>query len=137
MSILTKSLVVLPDGKISATNTENKKVYIQPIVRIETLDAIEKLTMHGSDSITITIDATIETIQGDTFSGDFAQLKVLVRQLANLSNSVTSPDFLTSVGLGDVPGHKLVTMNARAPVVDKADAPQDIWCQKGASPARS
>ncbi len=88
MAILTKSILVLEDGKISAFDFQNKETYIQPEIIVNTLDAIEQITMFGQFRETINIDTTIQSIDGVAFAGTFAQLETALRLAAKKANGL-------------------------------------------------
>ncbi len=88
MAILTKSILVLEDGKISAFDFQNKETYIQPEIIVNTLDAIQQITMFGQFRETINIDTTIQEIDGVAFAGTFAQLETELRLAAKKANGL-------------------------------------------------
>ena len=88
MAILTKSILVLEDGKISAFDFQNKETYIQPEIIVNTLDAISQITIQGQFKETINVDITIQTINGVAFGGNFAQLETALRLAAKESNGL-------------------------------------------------
>ena len=88
MAILTKSILVLEDGKISAFDFQNKETYIQPEIIVNTLDAISQITIQGQFKETVTVDITIQTINGVAFVGNFAQLETALRLAALKSNGL-------------------------------------------------
>jgi len=88
MAILTKSILVLEDGKISAFDFQNKETYIQPEIIVNTLDAISQITIQGQFKETINVDITIQTIDGIAFSGNFTQLETALRLAALKSNGL-------------------------------------------------
>lgn len=88
MAILTKSILVLEDGKISAFDFQNKETYIQPEIIVNTLDAIQQITMFGQFRETINIDTTIQEIDGVAFAGTFAQLETALRLAAKKANGL-------------------------------------------------
>jgi len=88
MAILTKSILILEDGKISAFDFQNKETYIQPEIIVNTLDAISQITIQGQFKETINVDITIQTINGVAFVGNFAQLETALRLAAKESNGL-------------------------------------------------
>jgi len=88
MAILTKSILVLEDGKISAFDFQNRETYIQPEIIVNTLDAISQMTIQGQFKESITIDITIQSIDGIAFGGTFAQLETALRLAALKANGL-------------------------------------------------
>jgi len=88
MAILTKSILVLEDGKISAFDFHNKETYIQPEIIVNTLDAIQQITMFGQFRETVNIDTTIQEIDGVAFAGNFAALETALRLAAKKANGL-------------------------------------------------
>jgi hypothetical protein len=88
MAILTKSILVLEDGKISAFDFHNKETYIQPEIIVNTLDAIEQMTIFGQFRETVNIDITIQSIDGVAFAGNFAALETALRLAAKKANGL-------------------------------------------------
>ena len=78
MAILTKSILVLEDGKISAFDFQNKETYLQPEIVVNSLDALELVTIDGRFKESINIDITIQSIDGVAFAGNFACWAFLV-----------------------------------------------------------
>jgi hypothetical protein len=88
MAILTKSILVLEDGKISAFDFHNKETYIQPEIIVNTLDAIEQMTIFGQFRETINIDISIQSIDGVAFAGNFSALETALRLAAKKANGL-------------------------------------------------
>lgn len=93
MRTLTKSIDLLVDGKLSVFltggNSEGKKIYLQPPIVVDTLDANSLLTVRDVNNDTCTVDVDkLKEIDGVPFVGDFAALETAIRELAKASNSV-------------------------------------------------
>ena len=96
MKVVAKSIQVLEDGKLSVFltggNREGEKIYIQPSIVVDTLDANEQLTVRGQSGVSCTVNDTIKTINGVSvdFTGDFEGLEAEIRSLAREANSVNN-----------------------------------------------
>ena len=88
MAILTKSILVLEDGKISAFDFQNKETYLQPEIVVNSLDALELVTIDGRFKESINIDVTIQSIDGIAFAGNFAALETALRLAALKANGL-------------------------------------------------
>ena len=90
--VVTKSIDILVDGKLSVIITGGEKIYIQPSIVVDTLGAIKKLTVRGQSNTTCTVDETIKTIDGVEvdFTGDFEALETEIRSLAREANSINN-----------------------------------------------
>jgi len=88
MAILTKSILVLEDGKISAFDFQNRETYIQPEIIVNTLDAISQMTIQGQFKESVTVDISIQSIDGIAFGGTFAQLETALRLAALKANGL-------------------------------------------------
>jgi hypothetical protein len=90
MAILTKSILVLEDGKISAFDFQNKETYLQPEIVVNSLDALELVTIDGRFKESINIDVTIQSIDGVAFAGNFAALETALRLAALKANGLSN-----------------------------------------------
>ena len=88
MAILTKTILVLEDGKISAFDFQNRETYIQPEIIVNTLDAINQMTIQGQFKESVTVDISIQSIDGIAFGGTFAQLETALRLAALKANGL-------------------------------------------------
>ncbi len=88
MAILTKSILVLEDGKISAFDFQNRETYIQPEIIVNTLDAISQMTIQGQFKESVTVDISIQSIDGIAFGGTFPQLETALRLAALKANGL-------------------------------------------------
>ena len=90
MAILTKSIIVLEDGKISAFDFQNKETYLQPEIVVNSLDALELVTIDGRFKESINVDITIQSIDGVAFAGNFAALETALRLAALKANGLSN-----------------------------------------------
>jgi hypothetical protein len=84
---LAKSITVLEDGKLSIFLFDNKEVYLQPTIIVDTLDSLQRLKIRDSVNY-VDIDTSIEEIGGSPFGGTFPQLETAIRELAKSANSI-------------------------------------------------
>ena len=101
MAILTKSILVLEDGKISAFDFQNKETYLQPEIVVNSLDALELVTIDGRFKESINIDITIQSIDGVAFAGNFAALETALRLAALKANGLSNGGVGGGGGGGD------------------------------------
>ena len=101
MAILTKSILVLEDGKISAFDFQNKETYLQPEIVVNSLDALELVTIDGRFKESINIDTTIQSIDGVAFAGNFAALETALRLAALKANGLSNGGVGGGGGGGD------------------------------------
>ena len=101
MAILTKSILVLEDGKISAFDFQNKETYLQPEIVVNSLDALELVTIDGRFKESINVDITIQSIDGVAFAGNFAALETALRLAALKANGLSNGGVGGGGGGGD------------------------------------
>jgi hypothetical protein len=95
MKTLTKSITILEDGKLSVFltggNSTGEKIYLQPPIVVDTLDANSLLTVRDKNNDTCTVNNDIKEINGVPFdSGNFKELETEIRSLAREANSVNN-----------------------------------------------
>lgn len=86
MSVVTKTIEVLQDGKLKAIDSRNKTVYIQPVIVVDRLS--NSITVSGSDGENIDVNIAVTTIDGVSFSGDIDALEVALRNMAAKANGI-------------------------------------------------
>ena len=91
MSNTITSIEILEDGKLLAY-CDKERIYIQPVIEVDTLKKTKTLQLHGSRLTRVTIDETIESINGVAvdFTADFEGLETAIRELAREANSVNN-----------------------------------------------
>ena len=89
--ILIKSLAVLEDGKILTINNKNNKVvYLQPIIVVDSKEETQRLEVKGSEGNQVRVSTDIDTVDGVSFSGTFEQLETAIREAAKTANGLLS-----------------------------------------------
>ena len=89
MVVKGKTLIINRDvGKISAFDFQNRETYIQPEIIVNTLDAISQMTIQGQFKESVTVDISIQSIDGIAFGGTFAQLETALRLAALKANGL-------------------------------------------------
>lgn len=82
------TISILEDGKLSIVLKSGKKIYIQPMLVVDTLDELSRLVVRGQDANNVTVDTTVSEVDGIAFSGDFAALEIALRDIAKKSNGL-------------------------------------------------
>ena len=116
MAILTKSILVLEDGKISAFDFQNKETYIQPEIIVNTLDAISQITIQGQFKEAINVDITIQTDDGN--GGTFDQIFTIDVERVDDGNVrlPADPNF-SDVGRGLLEDDRNISDSDRSPLI--------------------